>query len=113
MTGFEQRWCERLLQAVIPGPNGLASIDLTAFWVRFQAAAPPHLRLGLRVATWGLSFAPLFICRRPLFRQSDPDVCLQRVAAWPVLMDLAEIVKVVACFAYFQDAVIQERVRAA
>lgn len=115
MTRFERRWCEVLLQAMIPGPDGLASTDLGAFWARFREVAPGHLKLGLRAATWALSFAPLLLARAPLFRL-DPeprDDCLQRVAEWPLLADLAEIAKVVACFAYFHDPTIQARTRAA
>lgn len=113
MTRFERRWCDALLRAVIPGEDGLASVDLAGFWPRFDAAAPLHLRLGLRFATWLLCFAPLLVLRPPLFAQTDPEASLQRVATWPGLADLVEVVKVVACFAHFDAPHVQARVRAA
>lgn len=89
------------------------SVDLAAFWLRFDAVAPAHLRLGLRAATWAFGLGPLLLGRRPLARLDGPERerVLQRMARWPGLGELLEVVKIVACFALFADPGVQDRVR--
>ena len=113
MTSFERRWCRALLNACIPGPDGLHSIDLATFWPRFQASAPSHLRLALRLATWVFTLGPLLLLKRPLpsLPEAQRDAALRRMAHWPGVGELTEVAKVVACFAYFQDPAVQARVR--
>ncbi len=113
MTRLERRWCRVLLDALLPGPNGLASRDLTGFWPRFDAAAPAHLRLGLRLATLLFTLGPLLLLRRPLPLQPPAarDTSLRRMARWPLLGDLVELAKVVGCFALFDDPAVQARLR--
>ncbi len=119
MTGFERRWCRALLDACLPPSRtdprtqGLSAIDLSSFWPRFEAAAPLHLRLGLRLATWLFGLGPLLQGRAPLSRLSPDlrDDSLRRMARWPAVGPLLDLVKVVACWAFFQDADVQARVR--
>ena len=113
MTGRECRWCRLVLDTCLPGEDGLAPLDLEDFWARFDAAAPPHLRLGLRLATWFFTFGPLLLLRPPLPAMSPParDHSLQRLARWPGGPLFAELIRLVGCWALFQDASVQNRVR--
>jgi hypothetical protein len=110
MTGFERRWCQTLMGAIIPPADGavpaLADLDLTDFWRRFDAAAPFHLKLGLRVATW------LFGARLHALPPGDREGALQRFARTPLVGDLLEVAKIVACFAWFDRADVQTAYRA-
>lgn len=114
----ENRWRDALLAALLPAPGGglpgLGQLDLSAFWPRFEAAAPVHLRLGLALAVWGAAvLAPLLLYRRTLpgLAEAQRDAVLQRAAGWPLLGPLLDVAKVVACMAYFADAAVQSAVR--
>jgi len=113
VTRLERRWCRALLEACLPGEGGLESVDLALFWPRFDAVAPLHLRLGLRLATWVLCFGPLLMLRRPLARLAPParDEALRRMARWPGIGELVEVARIVACFALFDDDAVQAQVR--
>ena len=90
------------------GP-ALANLDLAAFWTRFQGAAPPLLRLGLRASVWLLTLGPpVLIGRwRPFHRlpAADQDRLLVRLLDHPAYLarQLALVLKLVASFAWFQD----------
>ena len=92
---------------MLPGIGGL---DLTAFWVRFRAAAPPLLRFGLRASVWTLTFlAPLLIGRIRLFSwlpPADRDEALRRAAVHRsyYVRQLTLTIKLIACLAYFRDS---------
>lgn len=114
----ENRWRDALLAALLPAPGGglpgLGQLDLSTFWPRFEAAAPAHLRLGLRLAVWGAAvLAPLLLYRRTLpgLSETERDAVLQRAATWPLLGPLLDLAKVVACMAYFADAGVQATAR--
>lgn len=112
---FEARWREALLDAMIPEPgNGLpsmATIDRRAFWPRFEAAAPLALLLGLRIATCLVAgLAPFLLGYRHVFVRLDAaarDDVLHRAERLPGAAPLVLVIKLVACFAYFDDAGVQ------
>lgn len=93
---------DALLVAVLPS---LAGWDLGAFAARFDAAAPLHLRWGLRLAALLLvAVAPRLCGHLADLRGLSPgarDAVLHRVAAWPIFADLLELAKLAAAFARF------------
>lgn len=112
-TAAERRWRDTLLAALIPsgpgdGPPGLADVDTTSFWIDLERAAPPLLRLGLRLAVWVLTWLPLLFIGCPrrfsALGPTDRDRMLERVAASRVflLRQLLQTLRVIACFAYFR-----------
>ena len=56
-TKTEARLRDALMATILPAPGrglpAIEDVDLRSFWVRFDAAAPVHLRLGLRAAHLG------------------------------------------------------------
>lgn len=114
---------EVLLEAMLPAPvsaatdprPALAVLDLGAFWRAFDAAAPAHVRWGLRAAVALLYFVlPVSTTGRTL-RQLSPEGrerALARAMRLPLCRDLAELVKVLACFAYFEDPGVDAAIRA-
>jgi len=84
-----------------------ADLDLDAFWIRFDDAAPLHLAAGFRAATVGIGT----VLPRLLghvnglggLSLDDADAVIQRADRLPGFTLLAEVAKVVACFAYFSD----------
>lgn len=119
--GFETRLRDALLDAMIPAPGralpAMASVDRSRFWPRFGASAPVPLRAGFRVATWVLGvLAPLALGHARVFTQLDlaeRDDLLRRAGRVPGAASLLQLVKLVACFAYFDDAAVQAAVRQA
>lgn len=117
---FETRTRDALLDAMIPAPgNGLpamAQVDRREFWRRFASAAPWHLRLGCRAATWLIGgVAPLVLGHRATFARLDEDArddVLQRTSQLPGGAALLLLIKLVACFAYFDDPGVQAIARA-
>lgn len=117
---FETRTRDALLDAMIPEPgNGLPALADVArgdFWQRFAGAAPWTLRLGLRAATWLVGgAAPLALGHRATFARLDADArddVLRRTARLPGGETLLLLVKLVACFAYFDDERVQSIARA-
>ena len=117
-TTAELRWRDALLAAMIPAPDsvlGFADVDLATFWARFDAAAPLHLRLGLRAANavlvaglprvlgYGASLAQL--------GEAERDRVLDRARGIPIIDQLVELAKVVACLAYFSDPGVEAAAR--
>lgn len=105
--------------ALLPAPGrglpALSELDLSAFWPAFDAAAPAHLRLGLRTACLVLGSAPrLMGFGRSLSALSDDERerFIVRAAETPGLAQLVEVAKVVAAMAYFSDAHVQDVARA-
>jgi hypothetical protein len=138
-TGLEQRWRDTLLAAMIPSARrepvvgtangelsargshaaapelpGLAELNLEPFWSELERCAPPLLRLGLRVAVWALTWAPLLLLGRARtfggLRRTDQDRLIDRAtrSRWALLRQLALTLKVVACLAYFRDPAARE-----
>jgi hypothetical protein len=120
-VGVERGWGDALLDAMIPAPGGdlppLAVIDREHFWQRFAAAAPLELRIAWRCATVALVVvAPFLLGYRTIFTRLAPsarDDVLRRAGSLPGGDALVLIVKLLACFAYFDDAGVQRIARAA
>jgi len=123
-TAFERRWRDALLAAVIPAPPdaerpGLGALDLASFWQSFAKAAPPLLGLGLRVAVWVLTLAPLFLLGKlRLFPslaepQKDRLLCRALGSRLYLLRQLVVSLKAVASFAYFSDPAVRAALDAA
>lgn len=116
---FEARWRDALLDAMIPAPGdglpALATIDRRTFWPRFERAAPLPLRAGLRLATLLLAgLAPFLLGHRRTLVALDAaarDDVLRRAERLPGAAPLLLVVKLVACFAYFDDAGVQAAAR--
>lgn len=118
VSKLEAQWRQALLAAVIPAPLGLpscAQLDLSGVWRLFDAEAPVHLQWGLRASTVCLAGYALWFTggRGTLGRLSEAECgrLLQRAAGLPLIADLVEVTKVVACLAYFDDPLVQARVR--
>jgi len=99
-----------LVRAVLPLDGALSDeiqVDIDAFWPRFDAAAPAHLRVGLAAATFLLGvLLPVVLLVGGAVHRLTPDrreVLLRRAARLPGAGALLDIVKVVACFAWFSD----------
>lgn len=107
--GPERRLRDAVLGAMIPahgGRPGLGDRSMDAFWTTFAAAAPPLLRIGLRAAVWAVGLRAL-LGGRP-FRWRDAAGRQAVLAAldgsrWYLVRQLANTLKVVACFAYGAD----------
>jgi hypothetical protein len=116
---FEARWRAALLAAMIPAPDarrpGLDAVECRGFWPRFEQAAPWTLQSGLRVATLVLGGpVPLLLGHRRTFARLDAaarDDVLRRADRLPGVGALLQIVKLVACFAYFDDPAVQAAIR--
>lgn len=116
---FERRWRDALLDAMIPEPgNGLppmAGVDRRCFWPRFSASAPWTVRAGLRLAVWMLGgVAPFLLGYRRPFSELEPsqrDDVLQRAAVLPGGGQFLLVLKLIACFAYFDDPEVQRVAR--
>jgi hypothetical protein len=116
----EKRLRDAVIEAMIPAPGdglpAMADLDRRAFWAQFEDTAPLHLQLAMRAAalTLGAALPRALGHGRSLdaLTPADRDRVLERAEALPLFADLVEIVKIVACLAYFDDAGVQARVRA-
>jgi len=113
-TRTEEKWRDSLLSAMIPeipgtGLPGFAGADQECFWPDFRRNAPFKLRAGFRFSVWVLTFLPVFSRRggAPFHRLSTDrqDLFLERVSSCRsyLLRQLAQLIKLVACFGYFRD----------
>lgn len=114
VTVLERRWCDALMHATVD-PTGAPWPGGDAFWTLFEQRAPLHLMLALRAATVLIAgVLPRLSGHLSAFDQLDADAqerLVQRAAQLPLFSDLSEIVKIVACFAYFEDDAVQRRFR--
>lgn len=124
MTGWtrlECTWRDALMAAIIPRHEeaelpGLGEIDLTPFWEIVDREAPNLLRLGLRVAVWSLTFAPILLIGTPrLFvklERSRQDAMLNKAGASRsyLLRQLVTTLKTFACLAYLRDPMVRRLV---
>lgn len=121
MTSVERRWQVALFAAIIPGAEGgrlpgLNAIALDTFWPRFQQAAPLLVRFGFRFSIIALSLLPLLTHGRafPRLNRDQQDAYLHSLitSRWYALRQLVTVVKLIACFAYFNDSEVQATLRA-
>lgn len=124
LRGFERAWAEALFAALL-GPveeHGLpafADVDKASFYRAIDAAPGPAFAPGLRGMVWALTFAPALDPRfgKP-FHALDPEArlrCVDALAAsdaYPVRQMLSTL-KILACFAYYEDARVRARAREA
>lgn len=119
----ERRWAEALFAAIL-GPledHGLpafASIDLASFYEAIDRAPGPMFAPGLRAMVAALTFWPLTHprFRRP-FHALDARArldCVEAMAASEayVTRQMLTTLKMLACFAYFENAAVRARSRA-
>lgn len=122
MTRGERERLAALFAAILPRPTGISSsmpsmaeVDLDAFWPRFEATAPATLIFALRSAslTIGVIFPRLSGTRGDLVAESEEsrERLLAKAATLPGLRDLLEVLKLVACLAYFDDPRAQAALR--
>jgi hypothetical protein len=123
LFGFERRWAEVLFDAVLgtggaEGLPSLSSIDRRAFWKHLGEATPAYFATGLRAAVHALTFLPLTMpgFRRPLFalpREARLS-CVERLGADErvVVKQALSTVKLLACFALFEDGGVRARLGA-
>lgn len=112
---------DAVVTAMIGNPGAglpdVRDLDLAPFWSRFDAAAPLHLRLGFRLATIVIaSVLPRLAGHHASLADLDADAAdavVQRAARWPLVAPLADVAKIVACFAYGADERVQDAVRGA
>ncbi len=109
---------DALVMALVGRPRGLPGperIDLAAFWERFDATAPLHVRAGFATATAALTVvAPRGYGHRHGLASLDQDAAdefVRRAAAQPLFRPLLDAATVVACFAYFSDDRVEAAVR--
>lgn len=93
----------------------MAELDRRDFWRRFAQSAPWTLRFGFRAATWLVGcIAPAVLGHRTTFTRLDDDTrddVLRRTEQLPGGAALLLLVKLVACFAYFDDPRVQRIAR--
>ena len=101
------RYRNTLVSALLPP---LAERDLSAFWQKLDASAPPALKLGLRASVLALSLSPTLLLGRPRtvlgLSGAEREQLLSSAAAsrlWP-LRQMVTTLKMVACWALFSDA---------
>lgn len=93
-----------------------AELDHAAFWATVERGAPPLLQLGLRAATWALTFSPAWLRGTPrtfdALSADEQDALLQAAAAHEAyaVRQLIMMVKTLACLAYFEQPSVRERV---
>jgi hypothetical protein len=104
-----------LLGAPAGGAPALSTMDRRAFWKRFDVVAPLHLRLAVRGLAFGLVWVyPLMVWPpRPWFQRTlaEQEDVLRRFAGVAGLGAALDLIKVVACFAWFDDDRVQDEFR--
>jgi hypothetical protein len=94
---------DALVRALLPLD---APLDTGTFWPRFDRSAPTHLRAALAVGVAVLAvLGPLLTTGRTL-RASSPDQrerFITRAAAAPLVRALVPVLRLVACWAWFDD----------
>jgi hypothetical protein len=109
---------DALVRAILGRPRTLpdpGAVDLGPFWTSFDRDAPLHLRAGFGAAQVLLcSVLPRrlgYLRGLAALPVADRERVLGHAAASPVLAPVLEVAKVVACFAYFEDADVDRAVR--
>lgn len=110
---FERRWAEQLFAALLgTGTHGvtpLERIDRSGFWQRLHDDPPPYFGPGFRASVHALTFLPLTLpaFRKPFYKLTPEQqrACIAALAADErvVIKQLLSTVKLLACFALFED----------
>ncbi len=119
---FERTWAEAILVATVPAGErhpGLGAVSLDRFWDVFGQSAPFLMKIGFRVAIWFVALQPIWsLSGWRTFAGSSPEDRQQSLQALnsshrAMTEQLLSLIKLMACFAYFEDAAIQDRFRSA
>lgn len=122
LLSFERRWLLTILAAIYPSgaderlPVGVTDVPARSFVDELWQHAPGETLLGVRLATWVLTFAPLWTLGRPttFARLGDADRVrvLERVASSRVyaLRELAEMLKMLGAFPYAGHEAVQRAI---
>ncbi len=104
---------DALVRALLPLDRPL---DTSSFWARFDAVAPLHLRAAFATGVLLLAVVgPLLVTGRTL-RASDPgqrERFVTRAAHAPGVRALVPALKLVACWAWFDDDRVDAAIRSA
>lgn len=114
MTRRERERLAELFAAILPRPTEISAsmpsldeVDLDAFWPRFEATAPTTLVFALRSAALAVDVVLPRAkgIRGNLTAQNEAtrERLLENAEGIPGLRDLLEVLKLVACLAYFDD----------
>lgn len=112
---------DALLSAMLPpsraGAPRVDELELAAFFARFDAAAPAHLRLGWRATVLVLGAVwPRALGHRGSFATLDDDArdeALVRAEGVSALAPLLDVLKLVVSLVYFSDARVEALFRGA
>ncbi len=122
-AAFEVRWRDATFAALVPAaPDGshpgLAAVDTAKYWEDMERSAPGLVRLGLRASLWAVALLPLLLVGRLCFfaslSQSLKDRMLEKMASSRLylLRQILATLKMLACFAYFRDPLVREKLGA-
>lgn len=119
LTAAEKRVAETLFAAIVPGETAgmpaFAALDRARFWECLRTAPGPSFGPGLRAMVHGLNLLPLADRRfRRTFTALSPDereTLLVELASDEryAVRQMLTTLKMVACFAYFDDPVVRAR----
>ncbi len=114
-TDTEIRWRDAVFASLLPAPGGglpaLEDVDLGEFWPMFEGSAPAHLKLAFRLACAALGgVVPRLQGHTGSLADLDAeqrDRIMAHAGDSAVFGQLVEVVKIVACLAYFADSSVQ------
>lgn len=123
LTGLEKRWAHVAFDVIYPGHEeaglvGMRSIDTSSFLDELYAYIPFQAGLGLRVAIWIATFAPLFVIARfamlaTLAREEREKVLYRLMASKSyAIRSLVLILKTMGAMVYAGDAAVRARMHA-
>ncbi len=122
LLSFERRWLLTILAAMYPSgaderlPVGAADVPVRSFLDELWRYAPTETLLGVRLATWVISWSPLFTIGRPTtfarLREADRVRVLSRLASSRLyaIRELAEMLKMMGAFPYAGHEAVQRAV---
>lgn len=112
LLAFEESWLLSIFEAILPSAAhprvslGASDVPMRAFVRELMTSAPAQTALGVRAATWVVTFAPLLILKRfRLFGSLSPALrasVLSRMAQadfYPI-RELPMLLKMMACMGY-------------
>jgi hypothetical protein len=119
LTPLERSWAEALFAAIVPtgtadGLPAFESVDPVVFWRTFERAPAPLVRAGLRPMVHTLTFLPVaWGFGRPFFalsgRERERFIARAAGSRSYFVRQSVMTLKLLACFAYFDDAAVRGR----